>query len=92
MRRFPAPTTDRCHAIGRVFYLASRESAKRANNVAGPGYISTNPACRSELSSNPPQSTPIPPWRATLLPLKMRAFLDFAGPRLKASLAEIANI
>jgi len=27
-----------------------------------------------------------------LLPLKMRAFLDFAGPRLKASLADIANI
>jgi hypothetical protein len=27
-----------------------------------------------------------------LVPLKMRAFLDFAGPRLKASLAEIANI
>ncbi len=27
-----------------------------------------------------------------LLPLKMRAFLDFAGPRLKAGLAAIANI
>ncbi len=27
-----------------------------------------------------------------LVPLKMRAFLDFAGPRLKASLADIANI
>jgi DNA-binding transcriptional LysR family regulator len=27
-----------------------------------------------------------------LLPLKMRAFLDFAGPRLKADLADIANI
>ena len=28
----------------------------------------------------------------SLMPLKMRAFLDFAGLRLKASLAEIANI
>ena len=28
----------------------------------------------------------------SLVPLKMRAFLDFAGPRLKASLADIANI
>jgi DNA-binding transcriptional LysR family regulator len=27
-----------------------------------------------------------------LLPLKMRAFLDFAGPRLKAGLADIANV
>jgi DNA-binding transcriptional LysR family regulator len=27
-----------------------------------------------------------------LVPLKMRAFLDFAGPRLKAGLADIANI
>jgi len=27
-----------------------------------------------------------------LLPLKMRAFLDFAAPRLKASLTGIANI
>ena len=27
-----------------------------------------------------------------LLPLKMRAYLDFAGPQLKASLADIANI
>lgn len=27
-----------------------------------------------------------------LVPLKMRAFLDFAGPRLRASLADIANI
>ncbi|MBR0870995.1 LysR family transcriptional regulator [Bradyrhizobium tropiciagri] len=27
-----------------------------------------------------------------LVPLKMRAFLDFAGPRLKADLADIANI
>ncbi len=27
-----------------------------------------------------------------LLPLKMRAFLDFAGPRLKAALADIANL
>jgi DNA-binding transcriptional LysR family regulator len=27
-----------------------------------------------------------------LVPLKMRAFLDFAGPRLKAILADIANI
>jgi DNA-binding transcriptional LysR family regulator len=29
---------------------------------------------------------------APLVPLKMRAFLDFAGPRLKAGLADIANI
>jgi DNA-binding transcriptional LysR family regulator len=29
---------------------------------------------------------------APLVPLKMRMFLDFAGPRLKAGLAEIANI
>jgi hypothetical protein len=28
MRCFPLPT-DRCHAISRVVYLASRESAKR---------------------------------------------------------------
>ena len=28
----------------------------------------------------------------SLMPLKMRAFLDFAGPRLKASLADIADI
>lgn len=28
----------------------------------------------------------------SLVPLKMRAFLDFAGPRLKTSLADIANI
>jgi DNA-binding transcriptional LysR family regulator len=27
-----------------------------------------------------------------LVPLKMRAFLDFAGPRLKAGLADLANI
>ncbi|MBV9288767.1 MAG: LysR family transcriptional regulator, partial [Hyphomicrobiales bacterium] len=27
-----------------------------------------------------------------LAPLKMRAFLDFAGPRLRASLADIANV
>jgi DNA-binding transcriptional LysR family regulator len=27
-----------------------------------------------------------------LVPLKLRAFLDFAGPRLKASLTEVANI
>ena len=40
-------------------YLANREFGKRANNAAGPGYISTQPACRSELSVNPPQSTPI---------------------------------
>jgi len=26
------------------------------------------------------------------VPLKMRAFLDFAGPRLRASLADIASI
>ena len=30
--------------------------------------------------------------RPSLVPLKMRAFLDFAGLRLKSSLAEIANI
>jgi hypothetical protein len=27
-----------------------------------------------------------------LVPLKLRAFLDFASPRLKAGLADIANI
>jgi hypothetical protein len=27
-----------------------------------------------------------------LLPLKLRAFLDFAAPRLKANLADIANL
>jgi len=27
-----------------------------------------------------------------LVPLKMRSFLDFAGPRLKAGLSDIANI
>src|SRR5450755_4395346 len=39
-----------------LFYLASSEFAKRANSVAGPGYISAYPACRSEHSGNPPQS------------------------------------
>ena len=38
-------------------YLASREFSKRANSEAGPGYASTHPACRSELSMNPPQRT-----------------------------------
>ena len=48
----------------------------------------------SLLRGYAPQSIPVhlvhtaPP----LLPLKMRAFLDFAGPRLKADLANIANI
>jgi DNA-binding transcriptional LysR family regulator len=48
----------------------------------------------SLLRGYAPESLPVhlvhtgPP----LLPLKMRAFLDFAGPRLKASLADIANI
>jgi hypothetical protein len=45
-------------------YLASRESARRANSAAGPVYISTHAACRSELSVNPPQSTPIVGIRA----------------------------
>jgi len=39
--------------------LQNGEFAKRANSVAGPGYISTRPACRSESSVNPPQSTPM---------------------------------
>jgi DNA-binding transcriptional LysR family regulator len=48
----------------------------------------------SLLHGYAPESLPVhlvhtgPP----LLPFKMRAFLDFAGPRLKASLADIANI
>jgi DNA-binding transcriptional LysR family regulator len=48
----------------------------------------------SLLRGYAPESIPVhlvhtgPP----LLPLKMRAFLDFAGPRLKADLANIANI
>jgi hypothetical protein len=45
--------------IRRSLYLASRELAKRANSAAGPGYISAHPACRNELSVNPPQSTPM---------------------------------
>src|SRR5258707_14466967 len=52
MRRFPAPPTDRCHAISRAVYIASRSRAGRATR---PGIISTHPACRSELSVNPPQ-------------------------------------
>jgi hypothetical protein len=47
------------NAVRRSVYLASREFEKRANSAAGPGYISTHPACRSELSVNPPQSTPM---------------------------------
>src|SRR5450631_1057326 len=35
MRRFPAPTTDRCHAISRTIYLASRELPKRPNRAGG---------------------------------------------------------
>jgi hypothetical protein len=44
--------------IRRSIYLASREFSKR-DSAAGPEYISTHPACLSELSVNPPQSTPM---------------------------------
>jgi hypothetical protein len=56
-----------------VFYLASRESEKRANNMAGPGYISMHPAWRSELSGNPPQSTPMAAMPASPLLRHRRA-------------------
>jgi hypothetical protein len=59
MRRFPAPLTDRCHAISHAVYLASKELPKRANRAAGLGNISTHPGCRSELSVKPPQRTPM---------------------------------
>src|SRR6185369_13823557 len=57
--RHHAPPDGPTNAIRRSIYLASGESAKRANSAAGPGYISTHPACLSELSVNPPQSTPM---------------------------------
>ena len=53
------PCTAHRTRIRRSVYLASREFPKQANSVAGPGYISTHPACRSKLSINPPQSTPM---------------------------------
>ena len=45
--------------LGSSVYRASKEFSKRANNAAGPGNISTHPACRSDGSVNPPQSTPM---------------------------------
>src|ERR1700730_2742087 len=35
MRCFPAPLTDRCHAISRAVYLTSRELPKRAHRATG---------------------------------------------------------
>jgi len=55
----PGPATESDRSNYRSVYLASREFAKRANSEAGPGYISEHPACRSEFSVNPPQSTPM---------------------------------
>jgi hypothetical protein len=40
-------------------YLHSNERPKQARSAAGPGYTLTHPACLSELSANPPQSTPM---------------------------------
>jgi hypothetical protein len=53
--RFPRITA------GALVYLASEDRANWANNAAGPGYTSTQPASRSEASVKPPQSTPIVP-------------------------------
>src|SRR4029079_12754152 len=49
--------TRPCHSAS--YLLASRVCEKTANSAAGPGYISTHPACLRELSVPPPQSTPI---------------------------------
>src|SRR3569623_1219783 len=46
------PNSENC-------YRASTVLANKANNPAGPGYTSTQPAFRNETSANPPQRTPI---------------------------------
>jgi hypothetical protein len=40
-------------------YVARNDLSKQQYMAAGPGYTSTHPACRSELSVKPPQSTPM---------------------------------
>jgi hypothetical protein len=39
--------------------LTFGDAVKQARRAAGPGYTCTHPACRSELSVEPPQSTPM---------------------------------
>jgi hypothetical protein len=53
------------------------------------GWPTTVRAGRSPLGRSISAAMAVAP---PLLPLKMRAFLDYAGPRLKADLANIANI
>jgi hypothetical protein len=42
-----------------AIHLTSSELAMSANSAAGPGHISTHPACLNSPSVNPPQSTPM---------------------------------
>ncbi len=67
--------------------LVVRTSRRLALTEAGRAYIEASRRILDDIDDA--ERAASGEYRALLLPLKLRAFLDFAAPRLKSSLAEV---